>query len=665
MGELAIKNILVAIPAKAGIQSLLNAIKILMLCGALIAMSANYSFSQDTNTTIADTIRNVVRAKDDTASYKAFKFILSDHKYLYMNPSNPDTVTRKRFLWYNTKVTEGIFNYLPGYYLNYMDVGQLNPVSYNQIDAELTGVLRNGRPINDKMDGTIDFNLFSRNELDEIEVTGGLRNSLYGYFNTVNILQRQLFVNRAYTEISFFQDRYENLYFDGNFHQNLLRNLNFNFGLTKHSYDGKYTNSDFDKWLGRFNLNFAASEKLNFFAYVNYANIKKGINEGINSDSVNISDKEIIFDPVEAEVRNSDSYEKKERFDVDAGAVLLAGKSSFTKLQFFVSNSFREYRDEENRVNPNGKFIQDNYHWINYGAKLQQIFNFRVSKRLEIVSRSELELDHTRKNYNKAGNFITLITGNSPSYSTLYYLLQDITVKDNNFFLTAYLQTGGRSFSSVSINSGLRGGFEHYLDSAQKITASAFINANGKSHGGGLKYISPALSISSDYYRFKYSNVDGMEYLSSLNNSLSFRLWKLDFTGLYTFNITRNEVYKIAPKHFGNLELSFHDMGFKNKLEYKIGFSSRMWTEYKSGIFDGRNQFFSESESGVLTLYNIPANATLDFFIMAKIGRATFGLTVENILDRVIYNTGVYPYMDRGGFVNAISRFNITWNFTD
>jgi hypothetical protein len=59
----------------------------------------------------------------------------------------------------------------------------------------------------------------------------------------------------------------------------------------------------------------------------------------------------------------------------------------------------------------------------------------------------------------------------------------------------------------------------------------------------------------------------------------------------------------------------------------------------------------------------IPANATLDFFIMGKIGRATFGLTLENILDRVIYNTGVYPNIERGGLANVISRFNITWNF--
>ena len=120
------------------------------------------------------------------------------------------------------------------------------------------------------------------------------------------------------------------------------------------------------------------------------------------------------------------------------------------------------------------------------------------------------------------------------------------------------------------------------------------------------------------------------------------------------------------PKYFGNVNLSFHDMAFKNKLEYKIGFSSRGWTGYKGRFYSGGfNSLFIIIFNGVDQGKALPSNATLDFFVMGKIGRATFGLTLENILDRVIYNTGVYPHIDRGGLANVISRFNITWSFFD
>ena len=108
---------------------------------------------------------------------------------------------------------------------------------------------------------------------------------------------------------------------------------------------------------------------------------------------------------------------------------------------------------------------------------------------------------------------------------------------------------------------------------------------------------------------------------------------------------------KYSPEHYGNISLAWVDAAFKNKLEYKIGVNSRYWSEYYTNFYTYHQR--------------IPANATLDFYIMGKIGKATFGLTFENILDRIIYNTGVYPFMDRGGFLNAMSRFNITWNFFD
>jgi hypothetical protein len=625
-----------------------------------LVLNSMVIFSQDS------TLPKTVLPKTDTL-YKPLTFILSNIKYSYINQVNPDTVTRKRFLWYPMKNTEDIFNFLPGYYLNYMDVGQLNPISYNQFPYYTIGIMRNGRPLNDLIDGSIDFSLFSRNEISEIELSNEFENNLYRYANTVNVIQRQIFQNRPYTEISFTQDRYENLYFDGNFHANILRSVNFNFGITKNSYDGKYVNSDFDKWIGRFNLNFAASNKLNFFAYVNYATIQKGLNEGINADTVDISNKDILFDPDRALVRNSDSYEKKERFDIDAGVVLLSGKNSFTKLQLFVSNSFREYRDEENRLNPNGIFTQDNYHWINYGAKLQEILNFRIGKGIEVISRSEAEYNYRILSSNYANGLLL----NTTSKGDRLYLLQDVAVKDKNFFVNGYINGITANIKdNFSITYGIKGGYNVKIDSIQSIGLEVYANSNYEMFGAAVKYMSRDFDVRVEYYKKKANFIIAENNLSGFNGLFNARLWKLDLEGLYAYNIERDPL-NVYPKHSGNLSLSFHDMGFKNKLEYKIGITSRFWSEYNAGIFSGRTNSFSYVylDPNVLIYYpydlKIPQNAALDFYIMGKIGKAAFGITLENILDRVIYNAGVYPNIDRGGLANVVSRFNLTWNFFD
>lgn len=631
---------------------------------AIFFFLSSYSvFTQDTTKPVE---RQPV--KQDTTFIQ--NFIMADNSHQYLNKTSPDTLTRKRFLWYPTKSLEDVFNYLPGYYLFYMDVGQLNPLTYNQLNRYNNGVLRNGRPINDIIDISVDWNLFSRNEISEIELSNGYGNNVYGYANTINIIQRQLFQFRPYTEISYYQDRYENLYFDGNFHQNLFETVNFNFGITKHSYDGHYTNSDFDKWLGRFNLTFAPSSKVNFFAYVNYANIKKGLNEGIRADTVNLGSKDELFNSARAIVNNPDAYEKKERFDIDVGSVFLAGKSSFTKVQLYVSNSFREYRDEENRPTPNGIFIQNNYHWINYGAKLQEVLKISLGKKVIIRSRTEAE-------YNQ--EVINTSIPDTVSFRGLRYknekwnFLENLDIEYNELKITGYVKgTSLELFKHLSIKSGIRAQYSYKLGNNNSIRLGAQFNSY-------YNYISTEAALylgnnflSTEFYHYSPCNCEEYRY-RGLNNRFRLVLFKFDIEGVFSYNYVPIYVglapihVPYSPEYSGNLNISWHDMAFKNKLEYKIGFNSRFWSDYYAGHYSGLYNNVSPTYFNNEHNYNlkIPANATLDFFIMGKIGKATFGITVENILDRIIYNTGIYPFMDRGGFLNSISRFNITWNFFD
>lgn len=633
----------------------------------------NSIYSQDTTKPKTEPV-----AKKDTAYVQ--NFIQADHNYQYINKTSPDTLTRRRFLWYPAKSLEDIFNYIPGYYTKFMDIGQLNPVNYNQQSYIRTGFFRNGRPINDEIDGSIDFNLFSRNEISEIEFSGDYGNNIYGYSNTINIIQRQLFQFRPFTEISFYQDRYENLYFDGNFHQNFFRNLNFNFGITKHSYDGHYTNSDFDKWLGRFNLTFAPSNKLNFFASVYYAKLQKGLNSGINPDTVNLGNSEEVFDETEAFVFNSDAYEIKERFDIDLGSILKTGRNSSSQIQFFVSNSFRKYRDEENRTNPNGIYESNNYHWINYGIKLKEQIKLNLSQKLIMFSNSEGEFNYTIRNYNFS-------SGNMPFNRNTENInfIQELTFKYNELILSgfvrgysiAYVYSNFKAgFNSISITPGAKAEYKMNVSDRENLNLKLQYSYKDDHISTSASYKNKKINLGAEFYYYKTRTYE--YYFTLLNYPPStvfrgtnlfaeFKLYKFKL-GLNHSYSYRNEYNLDNPENYGRINLEWEDNAFKNKLEYKIGLGTRYWSEYTSLFYSGDHNDFQPFNVYTYNQFysiRIPANATLDFYIIGKIGKATFGLTFENILDRIIYNTGVYPFMDRGGFLNSMSRFNITWNFFD
>ena len=339
-------------------------------------------YSQDTTTLHLkpDSTKHII--KKDTTYIPP---VISFSKYQYISLTNPDTISRNRFLWYPSKDFINFFENLPGYFLNYMDEGQIQRLSYDQLDNHYTTVLRHGRPINDLLDGSADFNLFSRNEIQEVELSNGFGNSLYPFNNVISTVSRQIFQNRPFSEISYWQDLNENLNFDGSFHKNFFNLLNFNFGITKHSYDGYYANSSFDQWAGRFNFNYIGSKKFNAFLYSNYSKIQRGLNDGLDVTQLNSFTRDEVFLSTAA-VLNPNANETRERFDIDAGAIYAYGKdlNSFLKIQLFESNSVRRYQDTT--------FV-DISHWINYGLKLQNVYDMRFGKDIRVQSSSEAELN--------------------------------------------------------------------------------------------------------------------------------------------------------------------------------------------------------------------------------------------------------------------------------
>lgn len=641
-----------------------------------------------------------VRSQDTTShlpktdSTKKFKSkdtvyvppLISYSKYQYISLANPDTITRNRFLWYPSKDFINLFDNLPGYFLNYMDAGQIQRLSYDQLDNHYTTVLRHGRPINDLIDGSVDFNLLSRNEVSEIELSNGYANSLYPFNNVINIIPRQVFQNKPFSEISYWQDLNENINFDGSFHKDFFKLLNFNFGITKHSYDGKYANSSFDQWAGRFNFNYIGSKKFNAFLYSNYSKIQRGLNEGLDVTQLNTFTREDVFlstDPV----LKPNANETRERFDIDAGAIYTYGKNqnSFSKIQFFESNSVRRYQDSA--------FV-DMAHWINYGVKLQTVLEFPFGKGFNFKSSSEIEYDKDLlfsdmsdylKTHNQSGRQYLIenialsyrnfsIEGFAKAYKHEYFnnkFYSDYGIKSQYDILKDSLMLAG-VYGAYNVSHRIPTYREYHSDwgEPEKITSiSSGIVFKYKLNSFDIGYYLNKLSNGFDYVSISQGGKFREQTASGVNAKIKIRLWRLDLELNHQYNFILGISDTLYPVHSGSFTISYHSMHFNNKLEVKVGLTSRYFSSFNAPVYDGfsNNFYWSYPFYQALPFYGnvikLNSNATFDFFVVGKINKAIFGITFENLLNRAVVTTNYYPNQNRGGLFNVWSRFNITWYF--
>jgi len=167
---------------------------------------------------------------------------------------------------------------------------------------------------------------------------------------------------------------------------------------------------------------------------------------------------------------------------------------------------------------------------------------------------------------------------------------------------------------------------------------------------------------------YSLGNTSGKSTRSGLNILADLRLWKVDLQTVYNYILQFEDTPPVLiyprytiPETSGNILLSFHDAAFKSKFEYKVGIHSRFWWDYWAVGYNGFYNLFHVLQPN--SPFIIGRNFTLDFFVIGKIEKAIFGLTLENILNRIYYTTGLYPGQRRGGLANVISRFNVTWYF--
>lgn len=601
------------------------------------------------------------------------------HKFNTLS-SFSDTISSDFFIWNDKRNLHEILNEIPGFYSLFFGTGGKSFINYNGLQN--VGIFRNGIESNDLFYGGFDVENFSVNEIDKIEEVSAPMSFVYGlnsYSKIINIIDKDLFQPNLFTQFRYSQDRDGALFADVFMNFPVSRKFNFILGINSYGSEGHYVNSDFAIWRSRFHFNYYPTDKINLKFFYSANKTQRGLNEGLIFNP----SKDTIIDPNLASVGNPDSYEKifNSYSDLKFTGKFFKDTLSLTNINLFTYNSLREYRDEENRLTPNGIFVGKNFHSIQYGFDVNQTIFFTP------IDFSELKLIAGIKGYYNLYNYDrTSLYKIDSIIGTRYYDINTLdiysrldlsydklvfsgAIKSQRFNNSLHFMYGTEFKYCLSFGSKsyliLKGGLNNTTNgfNYESLLYDEYFNrlennydaSRTQYYEAGLKYMNESLFFS---YLFYHSNL--FSTLSLLNSNFSFGFDSKHITALLNINLhdkDNNSIQKVPPFYIST-DISYKDILFNKKLILKTGINVKIISEKPNTGFDQfANRLTYSDNFSAFDYFNV------DYFIGAKIGKANVSITLANLFNNLLYNSALYPQDNRGGLLRSISRFTITWDF--
>jgi len=593
---------------------------------------------------------------------------------------NSDTISNDFFIWNDRKNLSEIMDEKSGYFINYFGVGGRNLIKYNGSDEYAVGIFRDGIQINDNFFGGFDIEDISVNEIQKIEEVSNVSSFLYG-INTrtksINIITKDAFQPKLFSQFRYTQDRFGALSADFNINMPLSRKFNFVFGIGNHTNDGRYTNTDFSAWRGRVKLNYYSSPKFNIKTDFYYSKVQRGLCEGL----VNSTD-DTLASSIYALVNDPDAYDKVTNYsyDIDLTARIFNDKYSVTKLKFYVNNSLREYRDEQNRAVIDSVLLTNNFHTIQYGIDFKQNVRTNLTKKIytDIMFGANAYFNY----YNVSKIFYdwNVLTDNPQIVryfeNKIYTAFGKADINIDRLMISGFAKT-----DYLDNNFFLQTGFEGNYKFIDIDDFSFAVHSGANSTMGGISY--PGL-ITQDYvsllnvynttkYRYieagvkmKYKNliVDAYLFDDGYNNEINVLRnanISVDYKSTYFDGYVNTNLWGFQnfPHFFVKSDFAYHNYFFGKKLNLKVGINLKYISSFYPEMY---------SQYKYLAINTNPQNISkdifdMDFYVGARIGTANVHFSLANLFNKLNYDTYLYPYDDRGGFVNVISKFTIIWDF--
>jgi hypothetical protein len=546
-----------------------------------------------------------------------------------------------------------------------------------------TNYLKDGIALNDIPFIFFDLNYLQSETVDSIEIIPAPRGFLYGSYNkqvSVNFISKDFISINPYTRIKYYQGGFGEAMFDGIFNSVLYKKLFGFLDVTNRKLDQRFINSDFSSWQVTAKLRYLVSNSYNITGSYSYNKTYKGLNGGVNIDTLNLLGWNIntyLYDEIRAPVVNqlTDMDVTQHSFDLRLLAKPFAGSNTDFNLYYkFDGQSLNNIGDNSNDFEKTKNKL--------YGLSLNQKYNEDIYN-INLIACYE----HSDINLNFFPSSQDSI--NYYSYKVNLFSLAgiagiNISAKIKASIFYKYSSMMNEMLNYFQINRESKGvGFDVNINTCNELSFylgySLFQNYYSQNYLGNAE-ASAIFSLNNFYLRLSLFARN-----SASNNNPEFS--NLSFPYLLLFNLQPYSLYTDNPYVMGigeNLRYKFWIMSFENNTSYYSG--DYMGTLFRSKGLLGVLEIFSKSgiyisdslfssnlnlKSGfVFTYYGRikylntlgsvfetnPAY-TIDFTLAGRIkNAATVYFTWENLLDEKYYLIPYYPALGRN------LRFGIAWD---
>ena len=638
------------------------------------------------NLTSAD---SVLQKDKDTSALKIIVDTLRPLNYVPLSSSSEHTIllNRKTFESFDYRYSGDLFSYLPfGFLQDLGALGQPNEVTVYGNGFNNISYLRNGVPINNRIQNSLDLYNVQLESVDSVEVLPLPRGFLGGSFLnpvSVNFITRDMFPAKPYTKIRFYQGNNEEGYVDFLFHTYVTKKLGIKFDVTNYSIGNGYTNTEYGNWQASISAKYNFTNYINFILSYNYSKEETKLNGGIDLNNTKSSFpsypiNSILYDPYFALVIYEDRYQKTTCHNLDFSILAEVIKALPTNVNFYWQNNLNEFRQNElNKVKDEESIIHNNKYNL-FGLNVNQkvlipYFNSNFTLNVERTSYYANVLSSKPKinsvsfsGINKLSilnNIIPAVFYKFSNYNniSLFGLGGDININVLGFGLYAGLSAFQKPFNLIE---------KEYL---KNITDYQTIN----NYEVGVSYKSSGFNISAGYF-LSYNNKTPYAIINKLNDSVktdyvtdyflqetktqgvnlnfSKKIWKILITNNSTLFFTKtDQKNQLLPEYAINAGIYYVDTLFNDNLKLKTGLNFRMSGKQDGRIYDFERSvaafYINTASMGLQKINNELSTSSfqMDFFMAAKIQDAAIIYFVfQNVLDEENYYISIYPKQSRG-----------------
>jgi hypothetical protein len=523
---------------------------------------------------------------------------------------------------------------------------------------------------------------------ERIEIVTGPRTILYGLQGAgaaLNFVTADLSSNRPYTSIEYVEGPDGYGVFDGVYSQNVTHRFSAMLGVHHQMTDGRYENSAFALWNVRAKLRFHLTERLALLLSEHYTSAQTGLNGGINTAATASAD---ISNPTNVVVVNSDSYDKLNRHDLDLTLVgnLSGDSTEISRLTVFYSSSLREYRDEENRQDPNGILIQSDHRSSWSGVQFTQNFSWNAAglffggelQRRQIEGSPNLgRQDHwTAALWGKLElspfeQFRVALFGRAERFAETIYAGAGVDaswqfIPSTALFAGVSLSQRPPTFFELFWNDSTvtrqqTPGAERHLHSEMGLDIALPGGGNLRAAAFYRRVDDPILLSPFGLDRFVFPGISlsqgGVQEFVGLDGTLTLRIWDLTLEAagmaLYARDATGSGT-KFVPTGSGRAGLFYWQKLFSDVLNLKAGVQGRFVSDFAGYRFNPEAASYVQN-----TGEPVAGSAALDLLLVADLDGARLHIIWENPLGLTYYTSPYFVGLNRG------VRFGVYWPFLD